>query len=109
MTSRWCLRLFLFVVSFGLFTVSTRPLFQAAAAEGNEAAGAESVRPAAIGSESSPRRIERLVFLCHPYAWELQFARNPKRAKTYHWADFDAADLVAMERRVSSRWPQEVP
>jgi hypothetical protein len=58
--------------------------------------------------DSSPGRLERLVFLSHPYAWELQFARDPGRAQTYRWADFSAADLVAMERKVSTRWPQEV-
>ena len=68
----------------------------------------ETLVRAASGEDSSPRQLERLVFLSHPYAWELQFARHPESAETYRWANFSAADLVAMERRVSSRWPQEV-
>jgi len=98
----------LFLFSIGLCTVSARPLLQAAAVEGNDAAVADSVHLSAARNESSPRQIKRLILLCHPYAWELQFARDPRRAKTYRWGGFNAADLGAMERRVSSRWLREV-
>jgi len=53
------------------------------------------------------KELKRLVFLSHPYAWELQFLANPERAKTFEWGGFNAAELVAMERKVSSRWPEE--
>lgn len=66
------------------------------------------VARSASPEESSPRQLERLIFLSHPYAWELQFARNPHGADDYRWGNFGAADLVAMERRVSSRWPRAV-
>ena len=76
--------------------------------DGGGPAAQETVVRAANGEDSSPRQLERLVFLSHPYAWELQFARHPESAETYRWANFSAANLVAMERRVSSRWPQEI-
>jgi len=76
--------------------------------DGGGPAARETVVRAAAGEDASPRRLEHLVFLSHPYAWELQFARDPEREKTYRWANFGAAELVAMERSVSSRWPQEV-
>ena len=69
---------------------------------------ADTVVRSASPEASSLRQLERLVFLSHPYAWELQFARNPRHAESYRWGGFGAADLVAMERRVSSRWPQEI-
>jgi len=54
------------------------------------------------------RMIDRLVFLSHPCAWELQFLQNTNRARTYRLADSTAVDLVRMERKVSSRWLEAI-
>ena len=77
-------------------------------AEGNGSAGKETEAGDAARENSSSDRLRRLVFPSHPYAWELQALRDPERAQTYRWFEFSMADLVAMERKVSSRWPQEV-
>jgi pimeloyl-ACP methyl ester carboxylesterase len=67
-------------------------------------------KSSAMGPENSEnlKELKRLVFLSHPYAWELQFLANPERAKTFEWGGFNAAELVAMERRISSLWPEEI-
>jgi hypothetical protein len=49
-----------------------------------------------------------LVFLSHPYAWEHQFCGNPEAAAKPCYAGYTGAEVVAMERRVSRLWPDEI-
>ena len=97
------------ILTVGAFLAGAVPTRGSERDGGGPAVG-ETVVGAAAGEDSSPRQLERLVFLSHPYAWELVSARDPEGVKKgkYNWFDFNSADLVAMERKVSSRWPWEV-
>lgn len=54
------------------------------------------------------KNLTRLVFLCHPYAWEVQFRLGSRDIDTYTWGGFSGREILAMERKVSRRWPGEI-
>ena len=58
------------------------------------------------GGEDDDSMVTELVFLSHPFAWELQ-GRNlgPDELEADNrWGGFSMAELIAMEQQVSSAW-----
>eukprot|EP01051_Picozoa_sp_SAG22_P018244 SAG22_NODE_3018_length_2021_cov_1.543704_1_plen_425_part_10 len=50
---------------------------------------------------AAPIVVPELVFLSHPFAWELQ---AEELGKDHTWGGFTLAELIAMEQEVSARW-----
>ena len=59
---------------------------------------------AAASAEGTGDNVSRLVFLSHPFAWELEWNALPDQ----RWGGFTMPELVAIERKVSSRWVAEL-
>ena len=59
---------------------------------------------------AKPKKIKRLVYLSHPYAWEMSAYREDPTEKLNKpiYKGFTLQELIENERKVSSRWPSEI-